>query len=573
MAEVIRMPRLSDTMEEAVIVKWQKNVGDKIKPGDVLADVETDKATMEMESYNEGTLLHIAIGDGKKAQVEEIIAVVGKEGEDYESLLKAEGTNTETEKPEAKEASNTKDEPVADDAKKENANQKTEETKAGSVEETSSSANASLPKGAKDIRMPLLSDTMTEGKIISWSKNVGDTVKSDDVLAEVETDKATMEIVGYEEGTLLHIAVEAGNAAKINQLIAIVGKEGTDISAYLAADKKGGDAAPAKEENVEAASSNAETENKKEASKTSEAKEESDGRIKASPLAKKIAEEKGFELSGITGTGDGGRITKRDVDAHTPAAKEAKAEKTEQKTASPAPAMAAFHPAGEEGHTDVQLTQMRKVIARRLGESKFAAPHFYLTMEMDMDIAMAARTAMNELSPVKISFNDMLIKACATALKSHPDVNSSFMGDFIRQNHHIHIGSALALPEGLIVPVIKFADEKSLSQIAAEAKELYAKAKDKKIQPAEFSGNTFTISNLGMMDIDEFTAIINPPDSCILAVGKIKEVVVKTAEGFGVKNVMKVTLSCDHRSVDGAVGAAFLQTLKKYVENPVMMLV
>ena len=558
MAEVIRMPRLSDTMEEAVIVKWQKNVGDKIKPGDVLADVETDKATMEMESYNEGILLHIAIGDGKKAQVEEIIAVVGKEGEDYESLLKDTGSKAEAAKPEAKEEAPKKEDST--------------ETKEASGGITEVAVAAELPKGAKDIRMPLLSDTMTEGKIISWSKKVGDAVKSDDVLAEVETDKATMEIVGYEEGTLLYIAVEAGTAAKINQLIAIVGKEGTDISAYVAADGKAG-AAPAKQEKATASNEEKVEEKTKGAEVSTEDNEETDGRIKASPLAKKIAEEKGYKLSGITGTGDGGRITKRDVDAYTPAAKEAKEEKTEQKTSAPAPAMAAFHPAGEEGHTDVQLTQMRKVIARRLGESKFTAPHFYLTMEMVMDTAMAARTAMNELSPVKISFNDMLIKACATALKIHPDVNSSFMGDFIRQNHHIHIGSALALPEGLIVPVIKFADEKSLSQIAAEAKNLYAKAKDKKLQPAEFSGNTFTISNLGMMDIDEFTAIINPPDSCILAVGKIKEVVVKTADGFGVKNVMKVTLSCDHRSVDGAVGASFLQTLKKYVENPVMMLV
>lgn len=573
MAEVIRMPRLSDTMEEAVIVKWQKNVGDKIKPGDVLADVETDKATMEMESYNEGTLLHIAVGDGKKALVEEIIAVVGKEGEDYQSLLQDSGSKAEANKPEEKEAAAKKEEPKEEEAaKKDEPKEKTEEAKESSSEAKSATANAALPAGAKDIRMPLLSDTMTEGKIISWSKAVGDKVKSDDVLAEVETDKATMEIVGYEEGTLLYIAIEAGQAAKINQLIAIVGKEGTDVSAYVAADGKGG-AAPAEEVKSVGASAEKETENKKEETTSPEAEEETDGRIKASPLAKKIAEEKGYKLSGITGTGDGGRITKRDVDAYTPAAKESKEEKTEQKSSAPAAAMAAFHPAGEEGHTDVQLTQMRKVIARRLGESKFTAPHFYLTMEMVMDMAMAARTAMNELSPVKISFNDMLIKACATALKIHPDVNSSFMGDFIRQNHHIHIGSALALPEGLIVPVIKFADEKSLSQIAAEAKNLYAKAKDKKLQPAEFSGNTFTISNLGMMDIDEFTAIINPPDSCILAVGKIKEVVVKTAEGFGVKNVMKVTLSCDHRSVDGAVGAAFLQTLKKYVENPVMMLV
>ena len=298
----------------------------------------------------------------------------------------------------------------------------------------------------------------------------------------------------------------------------------------------------------------------------------SDQRIKASPLAKKMAADKGIDLSKINGSGDGGRVTKKDIDSYTPASA-VSASGADKKDIALTVAVTPFTANGQEGYTDVELTQMRKVIARRLGESKFSAPHFYLTMEINMDNAITARAAMNEVSPVKISFNDMLIKACAIALRQNPAVNSSWMGEFIRQNHHIHIGSALALPEGLIVPVIKFADQKTLSQIAADAKQLYAKAKDKKLQPAEFSGNTFTISNLGMMDIDEFTAIINPPDSCILAVGTIKEVVVKKAEGFAVANLMKVTLSCDHRSVDGAVGAAFLQTLKKYMENPVTMLV
>ena len=562
MAEVIRMPLLSDTMTEGKIVAWNKAVGDKVKADDVLAEVETDKATMEVVGYVDGTLLFIGVEAGKAAQINEIIAVVGKEGEDYKALLEAKpGGNAQpaTEAP----------------AKKEEANP---QPAAATAQPAATGANAALPAGAKEIRMPLLSDTMTEGKIISWNKAVGDKVKADDVLAEVETDKATMEVVGYEEGTLLYIGVEAGNAAKINEIIAIVGKEGTDVAAFVAAEKSGANAGSAPAASPAAAEAGAPKEEaaaptaagQEQPAPATQTVSESNERIKASPLAKKLAEEKGINLSQVNGSGDGGRITKKDIDGFVPPATKPAA--AESKSAATAP-VASFTPAGQEGHTDVPLTQMRKVIARRLGESKFSAPHFYLTMEINMDNAMTARTAMNEVSPVKISFNDMLIKACAVALRQHPDVNSSWMGDFIRQNHHIHIGSALALPEGLIVPVIRFADQKSLSQIAADAKQLYAKAKDKKLQPNEFSGNTFTISNLGMMDIEEFTAIINPPDSAILAVGRIKEVVVKKGEGFGVTNIMKVTLSCDHRSVDGAVGAAFLQTLKKYMENPVTMLV
>lgn len=550
MAEVIRMPLLSDTMTEGKIIAWNKNIGDSVKADDVLAEVETDKATMEVNGYVDGTLLYIGIPAGEAAKVNQIIAIVGKPGEDYKSLLDASAE----EKP--KETS-TQAAPVAPVTEAPKTEQK-----------AAASAKVELPAGAKEIRMPLLSDTMTEGKIVSWNKAVGDTVKADDVLADVETDKATMEVVGYEEGTLLYIGVEAGKAAKINEIIAIVGSPGTDVSAYVAAEKSGANAG---------AASTTETTPLKEVAKneqqeTSKAATETNQRIKASPLAKKLAADKGIDLKKVSGSGDNGRITKKDIDGFTPASiqEQPKTTGTEIKTAAP---VAAFTAHGEEGYTDVTLTQMRKVIARRLGESKFSAPHFYLTMEINMDNAMAARTIMNEVSPVKISFNDMLIKAAAAALRLHPDVNSSWMGDFIRQNHHIHIGSAVAMPEGLIVPVIRFADQKSLSQIAADAKQLYAKAKDKKLQPNEFSGNTFTISNLGMMDIEEFTAIINPPDSAILAVGRIKEVVVKKGDGYGVTNVMKLTLSCDHRSVDGAVGAAFLQTLKKYMENPVTMLV
>jgi pyruvate dehydrogenase E2 component (dihydrolipoamide acetyltransferase) len=557
MAEVIRMPLLSDTMTEGKIVAWNKQVGDKVKADDVLADVETDKATMEVNGYVDGTLLYIGIPAGEAAKVNQIIAIVGKAGEDYKHLLDGEASVGKEQVAVGKEQSEViKEQPASKP-----------------VTLNPQPATVSLPAGAKEIRMPLLSDTMTEGKIVAWNKKVGDIVKADDVLADVETDKATMEVVGYEEGTLLYIGVEAGSAAKINQIIAIVGKAGTDVSAYVAAEAAGQSTASGQQTTekttdngqqttVEAAAQNPQPE-------TIQPATENGGRIKASPLAKKIAAEKGLDISKVSGTGDGGRIIKKDIDGY----KEQTTDNRQQTTVLAPTSHSPLPTHQGESHMDVPLTQMRKVIARRLGESMFTAPHFYLTIELNMDNAMAARTAINEVSPVKVSFNDMIIKACASALRLHPDVNSSWMGEFIRKNNHIHIGSALALPEGLIVPVIRFADQKSLSQIAADAKELYGKAKDKKLQPAEFSGNTFTISNLGMMDIEEFTAIINPPDSCILAVGKIKEVVVSKNGQFAVTNVMKVTLSCDHRSVDGAVGAAFLQTLKKFVENPVTMLV
>ena len=546
MAEVIRMPLLSDTMTEGKIVKWNKKVGDKVKSDDNLADVETDKATMEVVGYADGTLLYIGVEEGNAAKVNEIIAIIGREGEDISGLLGA---------PAAPAVSA----PAAP---------------AAAAPASAAAVPTVTPEqlGVTVIRMPLLSDTMTEGKIVQWNKKVGDKVKSDDSLADVETDKATMEVVGYTEGTLLHIGVREGEAAKVNSVIAIIGKEGTDISGLLAS--LDAPAAPASAAPVAAAPAAAAP---APAAATAAApaaavSSEDNGRLKASPLARKLAAEKGIDIRKVAGSGDGGRIVRRDVDGFVPAAATAP-------TAAPVAAAPAAAPAptavvtGQEGYVDTPNTQMRKVIARRLSESLYSAPHFFLTMEITMDNAMVARAQMNEVSPVKISFQDMLIKASAMALRKHPAVNSSWMGDFIRTYSHVHIGSAIALPDGLIVPVVRFADQKSLSQIAADAKELYDKARQKKIQPNEFSGNTFTISNLGMMDIDEFTAIINPPDSAILAVGRISEKVVRKGDGFGVINVMKVTLSCDHRSVDGAVGAAFLQTLKKYMENPVTMLV
>ena len=536
MAEVIRMPLLSDTMTEGKIVKWNKNVGDTVKSDDVLADVETDKATMEVVGYADGTLLYVGIKEGEAAKINEIIAIVGKPGEDIQGYLAAESGQAA---------------PVAAPAP------------AAAAPAHIQQAPSITPEqlGVTVIRMPLLSDTMTAGKIVQWNKKVGDTVKSDDNLADVETDKATMEVVGYADGTLLHIGVADGESAKINDIIAIVGKAGTDVSGLLAALNNNTPTAAAP---VITAPASTPAPVAASTASSNIAGESSDGRLKASPLAKILAKDKGIDLSKVTGSGDGGRIIKKDVDDFkaAPAAV----------TAAPQVAAKTLI-AGQEGYSDTQLTSMRKTIARRLGESMFTAPHFYLTMEICMDNAIKARAQMNEVSPTKISFQDMLIKASALALKKHPAVNSSWMGDFIRTYDHVHIGSAIALPEGLIVPVLRFADQKSLSQIALESKELYDKARNKKIQPQDFTGNTFTISNLGMMDIDEFTAIINPPDSCILAVGKIKEVVIRKGEGFTTTQMMKVTLSCDHRSVDGAVGAGFLQTLKKYMENPVVMLV
>jgi pyruvate dehydrogenase E2 component (dihydrolipoamide acetyltransferase) len=577
MAEVIRMPLLSDTMTEGKIVAWNKQVGDKVKADDVLADVETDKATMEVNGYVDGTLLYIGVPAGEAAKINQIIAIVGKAGEDYKHLLDGEA-------PVGKEQVVVGKEQEAV-GKVQLAVGKEQPAESKPVTPNPQPATVSLPAGAKEIRMPLLSDTMIEGKIVAWNKKVGDIVKADDVLADVETDKATMEVVGYEEGTLLYIGVEAGSAAKINQIIAIVGKPGTDVSAYVAAESQLANSSMQLATDNGQKTTNTTTDNGQQTTVEAAASNEPStlnlepstvaGRIKASPLAKKIAADKGLDISKVAGTGDGGRIIKKDIDGYKEQTIDNRQQTSDISTTTNNKQQTTnnFQPSTTESYTDVPLTQMRKVIARRLGESMFTAPHFYLTMELNMDNAMAARTAINEVSPIKVSFNDMIIKACASALRLHPDVNSSWMGEFIRKNNHIHIGSALALPEGLIVPVIRFADQKSLSQIAADAKELYGKAKDKKLQPAEFSGNTFTISNLGMMDIEEFTAIINPPDSCILAVGKIKEVVVSKNGQFVATNIMKITLSCDHRSVDGAVGAAFLQTLKKFVENPVTMLV
>ncbi|RYD99109.1 MAG: pyruvate dehydrogenase complex dihydrolipoamide acetyltransferase [Sphingobacteriales bacterium] len=550
MAEIVRMPLLSDTMKEGVIAAWHKKVGDKVQSDDVIAEVETDKATMEVMPYVDGVLLYAS--DKKAIPVNGIMVIIGKEGEDISALLNEEGN----------------DSPAADNKEQEPAAEAPKEAPAA---EAAPKSTATKPDEsvATVIQMPLLSDTMKEGKIASWLKNVGDKVASDDVLAEVETDKATMEVMPYVDGTVLYISDK--NAIPVNGIMAIVGKEGTDIQPYLdyygnpgAAPKA--DAATGEQKEKETKSETPEKTTEATPAKEADNSNADADRVKISPLARKMAKDKGININEVKGTGDGGRIIKSDIENFVPAAKTSSPGTTKT-------AVSAANGAWEEAHTDTDLSQMRRVIAQRLGESKFSAPHFYLTISVTMDKAMEARIAMNELSESKISFNDLVIKASAMALQKHPAVNSSWMGDFIRENHHIHIGSAVAVPEGLIVPVIKFANYKTLAAIAAESKELVKKAKDKKLQPVEFTGNTFTISNLGMMDIDEFTAIINPPDACILAVGKIAPTPVVENNEIVIRNIMKLTLSCDHRVVDGAVGSAFLQTLKAYLENPVTMLV
>lgn len=419
---------------------------------------------------------------------------------------------------------------------------------------------------AEIIRMPRMSDTMTEGNIVAWHKKVGDTVKAGDVLAEVETDKATMELESYHNGVLLHIGVPAGQAVKVEGVIAILGKAGEDISALLTADS----AAPASTATTPppAAPTAAEPVAAPLAATPAPAQETSDGRLLASPLAKKIAADKGIDLRQVRGSGDEGRIVKRDVETFVPAAAPAK---SSEAAAAPTYVIPAYK--GEEEFTEVATSQMRKVIARRLAESMYSAPHFYLTTEINMDKAVAARERLNEFSPVKISYNDIVVKAVAIALRQHPAINAAWLDDRIRYNKHIHIGMAVAVEDGLLVPVIRFADQKSLSHLAAEAKQMATKARERKLAPQEMEGSTFSISNLGMMDIDEFTAIINPPNSCILAVGSIREMPRVINGTIQVAHVMKMTLSCDHRVVDGMTGAKYLKTLKDLLEEPMRLLV
>ncbi|MBD2768654.1 pyruvate dehydrogenase complex dihydrolipoamide acetyltransferase [Hymenobacter sp. BT664] len=573
MAEIIKMPKMSDTMTEGTIAAWLKKVGDKVKSGDILAEVETDKATMELENYEDGTLLYIGPKEQESVAVDGVLAIVGKEGEDFSALLaQAQGGPPPAEAPKA--------------AAPAPAPEATPAPKAAAPAAPAPAAPANGKK-ATVVRMPKMSDTMTEGTIAAWLKKVGDKVKSGDVLAEVETDKATMELENYEDGTLLYTGPKAGEAVAVDGILAIIGEEGADIQALLGGQSGGAApaAAPAETPAVDAAPAPSVAAAAAPAQSGSAAP---GGRILASPLARSIAKEKGINLAQVVGSGDNGRIVQRDVENFQPGAATPQSVPALQTPAPPTapaapassappagqPATSLQQPAAAAGaYTDTPVSQMRKVIAKRLSESLFTAPHFYLTMEISMDQAIEARGRLNELSPVKLSFNDLVLKAAAVALRQHPVVNSSWLGDKIRQNHVINIGVAVAVDEGLLVPVIRNADQKGLSQIANEVKELAGKAKTKKLQPAEWEGSTFTISNLGMFGIDEFTAIINPPDACILAVGGIKQTPVVKDGQIVVGNLMKVTLSCDHRVVDGATGAAFLQTLKGLLEDPMRMLI
>ena len=557
MAEVIKMPKMSDTMEEGVIAAWHVKVGDEVKSGDIIAEVETDKATMELESYEDGVLLHINAEEKEAVPVNGIIAVIGEEGENIEDILKEMETGGSIAKKAESKAPTESAAPAATPEEKIDA----------------SDVNASL------VLMPKMSDTMTEGTIASWQKKVGDEVSSGDILAEIETDKATMELEAYEDGTLLYIGVEEGESMEVNGVIAIIGEKGADYEKLIKAHKS--KEAGKKEEVEETAGTESEAAKKPQAApevpptrmsepeRKAKKPAEGDGRIKASPLAKRIAKEKGYDINKIKGTGDNGRIVRRDVEAYVPKPEpEMAAPEKEKETVFQMPQVV-----GEEQYEEQNVSQMRKTIAKRLAESKYTAPHFYLTMEINMDKAVEARKSLNEISPVKISYNDIIVKAAAAALRQHPKVNSSWRGDKIRYNKHIHIGVAVAVEEGLLVPVVRFADSKSLAHIAAEVKDLGKKAKSKHLQPKDWEGNTFSISNLGMFGIEEFTAIINPPDSCILAVGGIKETPVVHNGEMKIGNVMKVTLSCDHRVVDGATGAAFLKTLKDLLEDPVRIMI
>ncbi|WP_456312972.1 2-oxo acid dehydrogenase subunit E2 [Pseudomonas shirazensis] len=552
MAIKVTMPRLSDTMTEGTVATWLKKVGDKISEGDILAEIETDKATMEFESFNEGTLLHIGIQAGETAPVDSLLAIIGNEGEDISALL-AGGDAPAAEAPKAEAKEETKEAPAAE-AKTETA--------------APAKAATELPKGVVVVTMPRLSDTMTEGTVATWLKKEGDAVAEGDILAEIETDKATMEFESFNAGTLLYIGIQEGNTAPVDSLLAIIGPAGTDISGIADNYTAGGSAtasAPATEEKAAPA-----------AEKATEAttNNTSDGRILASPLAKKIASDKGIQLTQVKGSGENGRIVKSDIENFTPSAQAqpaAKAADAKQEASAPA-APKVFVPAGEVFTEEIKNSQMRKIIAKRLAESLFTAPHYNLVIEVSMDEAMQARATINTVPETKVSFNDMVIKACALALKKHPKINSQWKEDAIIINHHVNIGVAVAVEDGLVVPVLKFTDAMSLSQIGSSVRDLAGRAKNKKLGPQEMEGSTFTVSNLGMFGITEFNSIINQPNSAILSVGAIVEKPVVKNGQIVVGNTMMLSLACDHRTIDGATGAQFLQTLKQFIESPVTML-
>lgn len=559
MATIITMPRLSDTMTEGTVATWLKKVGDKVNEGDILAEIETDKATMEFESFNSGTLLHIGIQAGESAPVDSLLAIIGSEGEDISPLLHF-GKSTSAPAPENSEVKTEENKTTED---------KKEETPSPAAPEKQPAAT--LPKGVAVVTMPRLSDTMTDGTVATWLKKVGDKVAEGDILAEIETDKATMEFESFNAGTLLFIGIQEGQTAPVDSVLAIIGPEGTDIAGIAENYKKDGGTTAA------ATPGTAEGQKQPEAEKMEEAIQVvSDGkRIFISPLAKKIAEEKGININQVKGSGENGRIVKSDIENFKPQSASAATTTTatpEAQKAEAAPAAKPFVPAGEVFSEEIKNSQMRKIIAKRLAESLFTAPHYNLTIEVTMDEAMQSRALINSVPDTKVSFNDMVIKACALALKKHPKINSQWKEDAIIINHHVNIGVAVAVEDGLVVPVLKFTDAMSLSQIGGNVRDLAGRAKTKKLLPTEMEGSTFTVSNLGMFGITEFNSIINQPNSAILSVGAIVEKPVVKNGQIVVGNTMMLSLACDHRTIDGATGAQFLQTLKQYIESPVTML-
>ena len=548
MAIIVNMPRLSDTMEEGTVATWLKKVGDKIEEGDILAEIETDKATMEFESFNEGTLLHIGVQEGETTMVDKLLAIIGEEGEDISSILSDQGKV---------EQENVTESDIIVEVKVETGKENVTETM----------ITKSLPDGVVVVTMPRLSDTMEEGTVASWLKNVGDTVEEGDILAEIETDKATMEFESFNEGTLLFVGLKEGESANVDDLLAIIGPAGTDVSAIAANFSTSSAKAEVKSEEVSkpvdsVVKESVKTETSAVEVAASVVQPNSSERLHISPLARKMAADKNISLKQLVGTGENGRIIKRDIENFNPSFSENTSTSTVK-----------FMPTGQEDFEEIKNSQMRKTIAKRLGESKFTAPHYYLNVEFDMDNAIAFRTQYNTVPDTKISFNDIIVKACALALREHPQVNSQWFTDRMKLNNHVHVGVAVAVEDGLVVPVVRFANEQSLPQIGAAVRDFAGRARNKKLTPQEMDGSTFTVSNLGMFGIESFTSIINQPNSSILSVGAIvQKPVVKNGQ-IVVGNTIKLTLACDHRTVDGATGAQFLQTLKGYVENPVTMLI
>ena len=538
MADIINMPRLSDTMEEGTVSSWLKKVGDQINEGDILAEIETDKATMEFESFHSGELLYIGVEAGETVPVDSMLAIIGKKNEDIASYINKQDSGP----------------------KNNNLNSDIEKLEEKQIDDKGTTLEQTNQSNYEIVKMPRLSDTMEEGTVSSWLKKVGDKVKEGEIIAEIETDKATMEFESFHEGILLHIGVEEGESAPVDEVLAIIGDKKTDIAKALKSigkkdiieEKQTKHEIPIQENISSEKVDNVKIDITKNQSKNEFVSSQSD-RIFASPLAKKMASEKGIMLENLLGTGDGGRIIKRDIENFVPS------------TTSP-------KKSEKESSNKIQNSQIRKTIAKRLSDSKFSAPHYYLNVEFNVDNLISFREQYNSQPEIKISFNDLIIKATALSLRLHPVINSQWSDNEITQHKHVHIGVAVAVEEGLVVPVLKFADNLNLNEIGLKVKDYASRAQEKKLLQNEIEGSTFTISNLGMFGIESFTSIINQPNSAILSVGSIVQKPAIKKDKIVISNTMKLTLACDHRTIDGASGSKFLQTLKDFIENPIKIL-